>query len=73
MTESDLDTAINTLVELRLLAEKPEIYDTAIKALKEFRQKRVYWKSLIKGVKVVQRVQKKNMKDTDTLIQALIQ
>jgi len=73
MTEPELDAAINNLVEMRLTAEKPETYDTAIKALKEFRQKRTHWKNLVKGVRVVQRLQKKNLKDTDALIEALLQ
>lgn len=73
MTESELDTVINTLVGLRLTAERPEVYDPAIKALKEFRQKKIHWKNLVKGVRVVQRIQKKNMKDTDALIEALLQ
>lgn len=73
MTEPELDAAINNLVELRMASEKPEAYDSAIKALKEFRQKRVHWKNLVKGVRVVQRFQKKNLKDTDKLIEALLQ
>lgn len=73
MTESKLDVIITNLIELRQAHERPEAFDDAIKALKEFRQKRAYWKNLVKGVRVVQRVQKKNMKDTDSLIQALVQ
>jgi hypothetical protein len=73
MTESELDVVITNLVELRLVSERPEVYDPAIKALKEFRQKKAHWKTLIKGVRVVQRVQRKNMKDTDNLIHALLQ
>lgn len=73
MTEPELDAAINFLVEMRLTSEKPEAYDSSIKALKEFRQKRTHWKNLVKGVRVVQRSQKKNLKDTDALIEALLQ
>ena len=73
MTEPELDAAINSLVEMRLIAEKPDLFDSAIKALKEYRQKRVHWKNLVKGVRVVQRIQKRNLKDTDTLIEALLQ
>ena len=73
MTEPQLDEAINTLVAMRLIAEKPELYDLSIKALKEFRTKRVHWKNLMKGVRVVQRIQKRNMKDTDKLIEALLE
>jgi hypothetical protein len=73
MTESDLDAAINGLVAMRLTAERPEAFDAPIKALKEFRQKKTHWKNLVKGVRVIQRVQKRNMKDTDALIEALLQ
>lgn len=73
MNETQIDAAINSLTELRLSATNPEAFDPAIKALKEFRTKRVAWKTLIKGVKVVQRIQKRNMKDTDNLIEALLQ
>lgn len=73
MTETELDTAINGLVELRQKAERPEVYDTAIKALKEFRQKKMHWKNLVKGVRIIQRVQKRGLKDTDDLIEALLQ
>lgn len=73
MTEDQLDTALDNLTELRRTSEKPEAFDLAIKALKEFRTKRVHWKTLVKGVRVVQRTQKRNMKDTDSLIEALLQ
>lgn len=73
MTEAELDIAINNLTELRQKAEKPEVFDSAIKGLKLFRQKRMHWKNLVKGVRVVQRFQKKNQKDTDALIEALLQ
>lgn len=73
MTEPELDAAINSLVAMRLVSETPETFDLAIKALKEFRQKKFHWKVLIKGVRSVQRIQKRNMKDTDKLIEALLQ
>jgi hypothetical protein len=73
MKEAELDTAINALTQLRQTFERPEVLDPAIKALKEFRQKRVHWKTLVKGVRTVQRVQRRNLKDTDALIEALLQ
>lgn len=73
MTESDLDAAITSLVTMRSTSEHPAAFDGPIKALKEFRQKKTHWKNLVKGVRVIQRVQKRGLQDTDDLIEALLQ
>lgn len=70
MQEFELDAAIAGLVKLRNKHGHREL-GPAIRALKEYRQKRYHWKNLARGVKVLNKLQKQNIRETDALRKAL--
>ena len=71
MTEKELDDTIAGLVTLR--NSKPAtVLMSAIRALKEYREKRLHWKNLAQGVKVLNELQLQNIRETDKLRRVLI-
>lgn len=71
MSEKDLDEAIAGLVALRN-AKPDKALARAIEALKEYRDRRMYWKNLAQGIRVLNTLQIQNIKETDKLRRVLI-
>lgn len=71
LTEKALDDVITELVTLKnrsgSLALPP-----AIAALKEYRDRRMHWKNLAQGVRVLNELQLQNIRETDKLRRVLI-
>lgn len=70
MTEIEIDTAIAGLVKLKV-EHGYRALGPAIRGLKEYRQKRAHWRNLSRAVRVLNKLQKQNLRETDALRKAL--
>lgn len=71
LTEKDLDDTIAGLVTLRNTKPSTAL-SKAIEALKEYRDRRMHWKNLAQGVRVLNELQMQNIRETDKLRKVLI-